>query len=85
MTRFFRDPEAFEALVRKALGVVFSGKKNESELRVWVVGCSTGEEAYSLATLLTEAIEKSRKHINLQIFASDIDPRAIEFARKGTW
>lgn len=85
VTRFFRDPEAFEALARKALGIILSGKKNESELRVWVVGCSTGEEAYSLAILLTEAIEKSRKVINLQIFASDIDPRAIEFARKGIY
>lgn len=85
VTRFFRDPEAFESLAHKALGEVISGKRNESELRVWVVGCSTGEEAYSLAILLTELIEKSRKHINLQIFASDIDPRAIEFARKGIY
>lgn len=85
VTRFFRDPDAFDALSRKGIPAILSSKNDGIELRVWVVGCATGEEAYSLAILLTEMIEETGKRIDLQVFASDIDGRAIEHARKGIY
>ncbi len=85
VTRFFRDPEAYEALARMAVPAILSSKTGGSELRIWVVGCATGEEAYSLAILLTEMIEETGKRIDVQVFASDIDARAIEHARKGIY
>jgi two-component system CheB/CheR fusion protein len=84
VTSFFRDKEAFKALDRileKALA-----EKAEGEVfRTWVVGCSTGEEAYSLAIMLTEKLEKLGKKISLQIFATDLDAEAIEKARRGIY
>jgi FtsZ-binding cell division protein ZapB len=62
---------------------LLQGKKPDDPLRCWVVGCSTGEEAYSLAMMISEAMEKLKKHLNVQIFATDIDETAIENARKG--
>jgi two-component system CheB/CheR fusion protein len=83
VTSFFRDPEAYQVLEQKVLPRLLQGRKPDDPLRCWVVGCSTGEEAYSLAVIVTEAMEKLKKHLNVQIFATDIDEAAIENARKG--
>jgi two-component system CheB/CheR fusion protein len=85
VTRFFRDPEAFEALALKVLPELLATKEDGGVFRVWVPGCSSGEEAYSLAILLTEVIKKYNKHLAIQIFASDIDSNAIDIARKAIY
>ncbi|MGD9274965.1 MAG: CheR family methyltransferase, partial [Desulfobacterales bacterium] len=83
VTSFFRDPEAYQVLEQKVLPNLLHGRKPDDPLRCWVVGCSTGEEAYSLAVIAAEAMEKLKKYLNVQIFATDIDEAAIENARKG--
>ncbi|HXX57866.1 MAG TPA: chemotaxis protein CheB [Thermodesulfovibrionales bacterium] len=85
VTSFFRDAEAFETLRRKIVPHVFSKKQAGGTVRVWVPGCSTGEEAYSIAIMLKEYIEKMKKDYNVQIFATDIDTGAIEKARSGIY
>ena len=85
VTSFFRDPKAYNVLEAQALAKLIEAKGPEDTLRCWVVGCSTGEEAYSLAILVSEAMEKLKKHINVQIFATDIDESAIDTARKGVY
>jgi two-component system CheB/CheR fusion protein len=85
VTSFFRDPKAYEVIETQALAKLIEAKHPEDTLRCWVVGCSTGEEAYSFAILISEAMEKLKKHINVQIFATDIDEAAIEDARKGIY
>ena len=83
VTNFFRDKEAFDSLTEKVIPNLFSGRNVESPVRVWVSGCSTGEEAYSLAILLQEQMEKIQQNFTIQIFATDIDAEAIEKARLG--
>lgn len=85
VTGFFRDPEAFEALNEKVLPQIFAGKKPGEPLRVWVAGCSTGEEAYSLAILIKEHLEKLQQHTKVQLFATDIDSHAVEQARQALY
>ena len=85
VTRFFRDPDAFEAFEQQGVRKVVQQKKDNEPLRCWVVGCTTGEEAYSLAILLAEAMNKLNRHPDVQLFASDIDEAAIEAARKGIY
>jgi two-component system CheB/CheR fusion protein len=85
VTRFFRDPEAFAALDKKGIQGLLEGKERDAFFRIWVPGCSTGEEAYGLAMLLTEAMEKNKKRCTLQIFASDIDAEAIEVGRRAVY
>jgi two-component system CheB/CheR fusion protein len=85
VTSFFRDPQAFEVLAHKGLPSLVEGKPEGATLRLWVVGCSTGEEAYSLAILLQEYLTQKKIRLNLQIFASDLDSRAIETARAGLY
>ncbi|MCG6881464.1 MAG: PAS domain-containing protein [Deltaproteobacteria bacterium] len=85
VTKFFRDPEAYVALEQEALPDLLKEKAQDATIRFWVAGCSTGEEAYSLAMTLTETADKIKKHFNVQIFATDIDPVAIEVARKGIY
>jgi two-component system CheB/CheR fusion protein len=81
VTKFFRDAEAFALLQEKYLPEMLRQKQDGDNVRVWVAGCSTGEEAYSIAILLQEAIEKLGRNLTIQVFASDIDPEAIERAR----
>lgn len=85
VTNFFRDPTVWENLKEKILPDVISKLEPGSILRAWVPGCSTGEEAYSLAIVFKEALEKINPHggFTLQIFATDLDNEAIEIARKG--
>ena len=85
VTNFFRDPEAFEALESLVIPKLFEGKPPGAVIRAWSTGCSTGEEAYSLAILLHEQSEKLRQNFKLQVFASDIDSRAIAVARVGVY
>jgi two-component system CheB/CheR fusion protein len=86
VTSFFRDPQAFEA-VKKALPAVLRGKPRKSLVRVWAVGCSTGEEAYSLAILLKEYLQETKQEndYRVQIFATDIDKAAVGKARQGLY
>jgi two-component system, chemotaxis family, CheB/CheR fusion protein len=84
VTSFFRDAEPFKTL-QGALPELLRDRDPNRALRVWVAGCSTGEEAYSLAILLQETMEKERKAFDIQVFASDIDSRAIETARDGVY
>jgi two-component system CheB/CheR fusion protein len=85
VTNFFRDQEAFEALKIKALPEILEGKPRDYVIRAWVPGCSSGEEAYSIAIVLREHMEKLKKHFSAQIFATDIDSNAIETARTGVY
>lgn len=87
VTRFFRDPEAFEYLAEGVIPDLINSAVPGGSIRVWVPACSTGEEAYSLAILLRECLDKLRPDsgIKIQIFATDIDERAIEVARKGVY
>jgi two-component system CheB/CheR fusion protein len=82
VTSFFRDPEAFAALA-DALRSELERKPEGEPIRVWVAGCSTGEEAYSIAILLQEVMDQIGRHFPVQVFATDIDPRAIDAARSG--
>ena len=85
VTNFFRDPQAFGALEQKVIPQLFEGKGPEDTVRVWVPGCSTGEEAYSIAILLREHMPKGSGAPKLQIFASDIDEQALAVARIGRY
>ncbi|HUB12193.1 MAG TPA: CheR family methyltransferase [Acetobacteraceae bacterium] len=84
VTSFFRDPDAFAAIARDVVPNLFDGKGPDDTVRVWVAGCATGEEAYSIAILLREA-SPSRGGPKLQIFASDIDDHALDIARVGRY
>ncbi len=85
VTNFFRDRDAFEVLEREVIPLLFEGKGPLDSLRVWVPGCATGEEAYSIAILLQDALPQWRESPRLQIFASDIDAHALEVARNGRY
>jgi two-component system CheB/CheR fusion protein len=85
VTSFFRDPTAFEALRDLALPALMSERPPGLPIRIWVPGCSTGEEAYTLAMLIHEAAEKLGREFVVQIFATDIDHESIEKARSGNY
>ncbi|MDD2881013.1 MAG: chemotaxis protein CheB [Rhodoferax sp.] len=85
VTNFFRDPEAFAALEEKVIPTLFEGKPVGAAVRVWCTGCSTGEEAYSMAILLQERLATLRASYKVQVFATDIDSRAIATARNGVY
>ncbi|MEY3447346.1 MAG: hypothetical protein RIR45_2101 [Pseudomonadota bacterium] len=86
VTNFFRDPEVFQTLEDQVIPKLFAGKSNSNGVvRVWVTGCSTGEEAYSIAILLQERMEALRQSYTVQVFATDIDARAIAIARLGVY
>jgi two-component system CheB/CheR fusion protein len=85
VTSFFRDPEVFEALKEKVLPALFKDRSRQQPLRVWVPGCSTGEEAYSLAMVIAEFTEAAGGHLPVQIFATDLNETVIEGARKGVF
>ncbi|MEP9436827.1 CheR family methyltransferase [Xanthomonas euvesicatoria] len=85
VTKFFRDRREFEFLEQQVIPRLFQGKHTGDSLRIWVLGCSTGEEAYSLAMLLREHAETLDTAPRIQIFASDIDGRALATARVGRY
>ncbi|GAB4337487.1 MAG: hypothetical protein OHK0038_15930 [Flammeovirgaceae bacterium] len=84
VTAFFRDIEAFNSL-EKYLSKIFATKKKGDPIRVWVTGCATGEEAYSIALLIAKLASNRLQDYDIQIFATDIDEKAINFARKGIY
>ncbi|WP_347557188.1 CheR family methyltransferase [Robbsia sp. KACC 23696] len=81
VTAFFRDPQAFEALTDVVLPKLFEGRGRKDTVRVWVPGCATGEEVYSIAMLLREQMDKLDQAPRVQIFATDIDDQALSIAR----
>ena len=83
VTSFFRDPDSFESLKRLAFPRILEGRPANSAIRVWVAGCATGEEAYSIAISLQEYLAETGASFPVQIFASDLSPQAIEKARTG--
>ena len=85
VTSFFRDSEVFEALEREIIPALFANKPAGTTIRVWSAGCSTGEEAYSIAILLNERMEALKQSYVVQIFATDVDSRAIATARAGVY
>ncbi|WP_433928161.1 chemotaxis protein CheB [Sorangium cellulosum] len=84
VTSFFRDEPSFKSLAA-AVTERIDPKRTGDSLRAWVVGCATGEEAYSIAILIFEALAKANKQLNVQIFATDIDEQAMSVARKGLY
>ena len=85
VTSFFRDKNVFALLESTIIPALVQRHADGSPIRVWIVGCSTGEEAYSLVILLREALAEAKLHIKLQVFASDVDPDAVAFARDGQY
>jgi two-component system CheB/CheR fusion protein len=85
VTNFFRDEEAFKVLEEEVLPKLFANKPSGSTIRIWTPGCSTGEEAYSIAILLQEKQEALKQNFRIQVFATDIDSRAISTARAGLY
>ena len=85
VTNFFRDPEAFQVLETRVLPELLAAKPQGSPIRVWVAGCSTGEEAYSVAILLQEAMDRLHQNHPVQVFATDLDAQAIATARTGAY
>ena len=85
VTGFFRDSKAFDLLDKEVLYQLVKDLPKERDIRLWIVGCSTGQEVYSLAMLLKEQFRKQRKNTAIKIFATDIDQRAIDKASKGIY
>lgn len=85
VTSFFRDEEVFSYLENVAIPELLANKSIDDALRIWVVGCSTGQEAYSIAILLHECIKRADRFFQVQVFATDIDKGAIDIARSGTY
>lgn len=85
VTRFFRDPEVWESLAETVIPPLVRKKSPGDPIRVWIPGCSTGEEAYTIAILIFEEVKRQKKAINLQLFATDLDQGAIEVARGGLY
>jgi two-component system CheB/CheR fusion protein len=85
VTSFFRDPEAFRAIEEQIIPKLFADIPAGGSIRIWVAGCSTGEEAYSLAILLAEHQAAMKQRFNIQVFATDIDGLAIATARVGLY
>jgi len=82
VTSFFRDPDAFAVLGEELLHLV-EQKPDDGSIRGWIAGCASGEEAYSIAILIKEALQRANKNLRVQIFATDLDQEAIETARSG--
>lgn len=85
VTDFFRDPDTYETLETEALDKLLDASDANTPLRIWVPGCATGEEAYSIAMCAAEAIEARGQERQFVVFASDIDERALEYARRGLY
>ncbi len=85
VTGFFPDRQVFDYLAEKIIPDLIGSHAEDQSLRIWIAGCSTGEETYSLAILFCEEIKAAKRNIKLQIFASDVDPDAVAFAREGIY
>ncbi|WBJ98787.1 chemotaxis protein CheB [Methylocystis parvus] len=85
VTSFFRDPRTFALLAEKIVPEIVRNHAPDRNIRIWIAGCSTGEETYSLAMLFLERIAAESRSLKLQIFASDVDPDAVASAREGIY
>jgi two-component system CheB/CheR fusion protein len=85
VTDFFRDPQAWEVLETEVIAPLVAGKKRDEALRVWVPGCSTGEEAYSIAMVVLDKLRRSRKQCLVQIFATDTNQQSLDVGRHGQY
>ena len=85
VTSFFRDPQVFDFLKQEVLPALIATAADGDTLRIWVAGCATGEEAYSLAMLLRELLDDQRRNVNALIYSTDIDPEAIAVGRAGVY
>jgi two-component system, chemotaxis family, CheB/CheR fusion protein len=85
VTQFFRDPEAFDALKLQVFPALVKGRSATRPLRIWVAGCSTGEEVYSLAIALLEFMDSLPQRLPIKILATDLNEAALEKARNGTY
>ena len=85
VTQFFRDPDSFAALENEVMPKLFAGKRSDDQVRIWVPGCATGEEAYSIAILAKEAMIELEVAPRVQIFATDLDEHAVSVARHGRY
>lgn len=85
VTNFFRDAGSWHALADTVIPALFAGKHEGDSVRVWTIGCSTGEEAYTLGILLMEHAATLSERIQIQVFASDLDDRALSQAREGRY
>ena len=85
VTAFFRDPDAWQALAERVVPALFDERAPDEPVRVWVPGCASGEEAYTLAMLLIEEAERRERWPEVQVFASDLDEAALATAREGRY
>src|SRR3984893_8335413 len=85
VTSFFRDPKVFDVLEEKIVPDLIRNHTANQPLRIWIAGCSTGEETYSLAMLFHEQITAAKRNVKLQVFASDVDSDAVARAREGLY
>jgi two-component system, chemotaxis family, CheB/CheR fusion protein len=85
VTAYFRDPDAFDALAQQVLPHLFENRGPKDPVRIWVPGCATGEEAYTLAILVRERLDQLQHPAEVQIFATDIHERALSVARQGVY
>ncbi len=85
VTSFFRDPDAFAALKERVIRPLFTAGGDDDPVRVWVPGCGTGREAYSIGMLALEVAEELRSRREIQIFATDLNERALTVGRKGVY
>jgi signal transduction histidine kinase/chemotaxis methyl-accepting protein methylase len=84
-TQFFRDPTTFDVIARDVVPELFRDKRAGDPVRIWIAGCATGEEVYSLAILVLEHAARMRPAPQIQLFATDVDDRALAFARQGCY
>jgi two-component system CheB/CheR fusion protein len=85
VTSFFRDPETFQTLEREAIVPIIEEERFPNPIRVWVAGCSTGEEAYTIAILFAEAFERLKRWPQIKIFATDVEQQYVDIAGAGTY
>jgi two-component system CheB/CheR fusion protein len=85
VTEFFRDADLFDYLRERVMPVLLADATRRSELQIWSAGCATGEEAYTLAILVSELLEEEQNQVSVRIFATDLDADAVAFARRGTY
>jgi two-component system, chemotaxis family, CheB/CheR fusion protein len=85
VTKFFRDPTAFETLETVVFPAIIEGKKDEDNIKIWVSACSTGEEVYSIAIVLDRFLKKAGRNIGVKIFASDVDEQAVDYASRAVY
>lgn len=85
VTSFFRDPDAYKVLASDVIPALFDQHAHDSAIRVWIAGCATGEEAYSIAILLLEEAARREVRPDIQLFATDLDAQALAVAREGRY